>query len=322
MHMADALLSPAVGGAFWAASAAVVARSSRRLAGGDDDRLAPLMGMTGAFVFAAQMVNFAIPGTGSSGHLGGGLLLALLLGPHAAVVVVTSILLVQALLFADGGLLALGANAWNLGVVPAFVAAPLVARPLVRRGREALGVVLGAVVALQLGALGVVAQTAASGIAALPLGPFLGAMLPIHLAVGLVEGFATLAVWRVLRDRRPEELDPAAPAPVRSVGGLLAALLLAAVLTGGALSWLASEKPDGLEWSVARAASAEPAAEGRLHALLARAQARLAAFPGYAPRGAEPSRPGTSTAGLLGAAATLGLVGGAAMLLRRCGPRG
>ena len=322
MHMADALLSPAVGGALWAAAAAGVGRSSRRGAGGDDDRLAPLMGMTGAFVFAAQMVNFAIPGTGSSGHLGGGLLLALLLGPHAAVVVVASILLVQALLFADGGLLALGANAWNLGVVPAFVAAPLVARPLMRRGREALGVVLGAVVALQLGALGVVAQTAASGIAALPLGPFLGAMLPIHLAVGLVEGFATLAVWRVLRDRRPEELDPAAPAPVRSVGGLLAALLLAAVLTGGALSWLASEKPDGLEWSVARAASAEPAAEGRLHTLLARAQARLAAFPGYAPRGAEPSRPGTSTAGLLGAAATLGLVGGVAMLLRRCGPRG
>ena len=128
--MADALLSPSVGAAFWAASAAVVARSARRVGLSGDERLAPLMGTTGAFVFAAQMVNFAIPGTGSSGHLGGGLLLALLLGPDAAVVVVASILLVQALLFADGGLLALGANAWNLGVVPAFVAAPLVALPL------------------------------------------------------------------------------------------------------------------------------------------------------------------------------------------------
>lgn len=321
MHMADALLSPAVGGTLWAASAAVVARASRRLASGADERLAPLMGMTGAFVFAAQMVNFAIPGTGSSGHLGGGLLLALLLGPHAAIVVMTSILLVQALLFADGGLLALGANVWNLGVVPALVAAPLVARPLLRRGREALGIVLGAVVALQLGALGVVAQTAASGIAALPLLPFLAAMLPIHLAIGLVEGFATLALWRVLRERRPGENAALAPVRARSGSGLLAGLLLAAALTGGVLSWLASERPDGLEWSVARAAKAEPAAEGRLHALLARAQERFAAFPGYAPRGGAPSRPGTSAAGLAGAGATLVLVALGALLLRRLGPR-
>jgi cobalt/nickel transport system permease protein len=322
MHMADALLSPAVGGTFWVASAAVVARSARRLGNGADERLAPLMGMTGAFVFAAQMVNFAIPGTGSSGHLGGGLLLALLLGPHAAVVVVTSILLVQALLFADGGLLALGANAWNLGVLPAFVAAPLVARPLMRRGREPLGIVLGAVAALELGALGVVAQAAASGIAALPLVPFLAAMLPIHLAIGLVEGFVTLAVWRVLRDRRPEEWSPAAAVPVRSTGGLLAGLFLAAALTGGLLSWLASGKPDGLEWSVARTAAVEPVSGGKLHALLERAQETLAVFPGYAPRDAGPSRPGTSAAGLAGAAATLALVASAGFLLRRFGPPG
>jgi cobalt/nickel transport system permease protein len=319
MHMADALLSPAVGGTLWAASAALVARSSRRLANGTDERLAPLMGMTGAFVFAAQMVNFAIPGTGASGHLGGGLLLALLLGPHAAVVVMSSILLVQALLFADGGLLALGANVWNLGIVPAFVAAPLVARPLMRRGREALGLVLGAVVALELGALGVVAQTAASGVAALPVGAFLGTMLPIHLAIGLVEGFATLALWRVLRDRRPEVLPSLAPAAVGS-GALLAGLFAAALLTGGLLSRLASDRPDGLEWSVARAASAEPVAEGRLHALLSSAQRKLSAFPGSSPRGAEPSPPGTSTAGLLGAAVTLGLVAGTGLLLRRFGP--
>lgn len=321
MHMADALLSPAVGGTLWAASAAVVARSSRRLSDGMEERLAPLMGMTGAFVFAAQMVNFAIPGTGSSGHLGGGLLLALLLGPQAAVVVVSSILLVQAFLFADGGLLALGANVWNLGVLPAFVAAPLVARPLLRRGHEALGIILGAVFALQLGALGVVAETAASGITALPLVPFLASMLPIHLAIGLVEGVVTLAVWRVLRDRRPETLPAHGPAVTHAGGPFLAGLLLASLLTGGVLSWLASERPDGLEWSVARAAEAEPAAEGRLHALLTRAQKRLAAFPDYAPRGEEPSRPSTSAAGLLGAAATLGLVAGAAVLLRRFGSR-
>lgn len=321
MHLADALLSPAVGGTLWAASGAVVARSSRRLAAGGGERLAPLMGMTGAFVFAAQMVSFAIPGTGSSGHLGGGLLLALLLGPEAAVVVMTSILVVQALLFADGGLLALGANVWNLGVLPAFVAAPLVARPLVTRGRETLGLVLGAVVALQLGALGVVAETAASGIAALPVVPFLAAMLPIHLAIGLVEGLATLALWRVLAERRPEAVAaPAGPA-ARSSGPLLAGLLAASLVTGGLLSWLASGKPDGLEWSVARAARAEPVAESRLHAFLARTQARLAALPGYARRNAAPSRPATSTSGLAGVAATVALLASAGLLLRRLGPR-
>jgi cobalt/nickel transport system permease protein len=279
------------------------------------------MGMTGALVLAAQMVNFAIPGTGSSGHLDGGLLLALLLGREAAVVVMTSILLVQALLFADGGLLALGANAWDLGVLPAFVAAPLVARPLLRRGFEAAGIVLGAVVALRLGALSVVAQTAASGIAALPPLPFLAAMLPVHLAIGLVEGAATLAVWRVLRSRRPDVVPVASPVPVRPRGPLLAGLFLAAALTGGVLSWLASGKPDGLEWSVARAAGAEPAAEGRVHRLLDRAQRRLAAFADYQPRGAAPTRAGTSTAGLLGAGVTLGLVAGGGLLLRRLGPR-
>ncbi len=77
----------------------------------------PLMGVLGAFIFAAQMINFTIPGTGSSGHLGGGMILAILLGPHAAFLVMASVLTVQALFFADGGLLALGCNIWNLGVL-------------------------------------------------------------------------------------------------------------------------------------------------------------------------------------------------------------
>ena len=94
MHMADALLSPAVGGAMWLASAAALAVAARQLRTRADDRLVPLMGVLGAFVFAAQMVNFAIPGTGSSGHLGGGLMLAVLLGPHAALIVIASVLTV------------------------------------------------------------------------------------------------------------------------------------------------------------------------------------------------------------------------------------
>ena len=125
MHMADALLSPAVGGTMWAASALSIAYSSKKLRSEADDRKVPLMGVLGAFVFAAQMINFTIPATGSSGHLGGGLLLAILLGPHAAFLTIASVLVVQALFFADGGLLALGCkdegaqhtHQWNLAIV-------------------------------------------------------------------------------------------------------------------------------------------------------------------------------------------------------------
>jgi cobalt/nickel transport system permease protein len=133
MHMADALLSPGTGVLMWLGSCATLGVAAKRVQQRADDRLVPLMGMLGAFVFAVQMVNFSIPGTGSSGHLGGGLLLAILLGPHAAFVVVASVLTVQALVFADGGLLALGANMFNLGVLPCYLAYPLVYRPLAGR---------------------------------------------------------------------------------------------------------------------------------------------------------------------------------------------
>ena len=132
MHMADALVSPAVGGALWAASGGLIAACARRVKRSPRESLAPLMGVLGAFVFAAQMINFSIPGTGSSGHLGGGLLLAILLGPHAALLVIASVLTVQAFFFADGGLLALGCNIFNLGFFPAFVAYPLIYRTIAR----------------------------------------------------------------------------------------------------------------------------------------------------------------------------------------------
>ena len=190
MHMSDALLAPTVGLVMWAVSGVALARASSRLQASGDDRLVPLMGMLGAFVFAAQMINFAIPGTGSSGHLGGGVLLAMLLGPHAALVVIASVLTVQALFFADGGLLALGANIFNIGVLPALVAWPLVGRPLAGSSpsprRMGLATVLAAIVALQLGAAAVVVQTVASGISSLPADLFALMMLPIHAAIGVV----------------------------------------------------------------------------------------------------------------------------------------
>ena len=167
MHMADALLSTPVGVGLWVVTVTTSSWAGRRLQHDSRSHLVPLMGVLGAFVFAAQMLNFAIPGTGSSGHLGGGLLLASLLGGPAAFLVMASVLLVQALLFADGGLLAWGANVFNLGVWPCLVLYPLVLRPLLaRRWRnparrqwttlQSVAVMLTALVALQLGAVGVV----------------------------------------------------------------------------------------------------------------------------------------------------------------------
>ena len=207
MHMADALLSPAVGLAFHAGSAGLLAGAARRAvrAPGYERRL-PLMGVLGAFVFAAQMVNFALPGTGSSGHLGGGLLLALLLGPDAAFLVITSVLTVQALFFADGGLLALGCNAFNLGFWPAFVGLPLqrrLARAWPGRAGFTVGVVAAAVLSLLLGALGVALQTALSGRAELPLRELAMVLLGIHLPIGLVEGIVTVGVVRFVERLAP-----------------------------------------------------------------------------------------------------------------------
>ncbi|WP_209005102.1 energy-coupling factor ABC transporter permease [Anaeromyxobacter diazotrophicus] len=312
--MSDALVSPAVGGALWLTAAGVARHAARRLEREEEQRL-PLMGVLGAFVFAAQMVNFAIPGTGSSGHLGGGLLLAVLLGPHAAFVVMASVLTVQALFFADGGLLALGCNAVNLGFFASYLAYPLVWRPLAGDGRSparvALASVAAAVAGLQLGALAVVVETRASGISSLPFGPFLLLMQSIHLAIGLVEGAVTAAVVLAVRRARPE-LAPAGTRGARSVVALGTAALVAA----GALSWFASTRPDGLEWAAARAASGAPQpAAGAAHALAARLQRATAVMPDYAPPGAPDGgsrwgapRAGTSAAGLLGVGLSVAFV--------------
>jgi cobalt/nickel transport system permease protein len=271
------------------------------------------MGVLGAFVFAAQMINFTIPLTGSSGHIGGGLFLSILLGPHAAFLVIASVLTVQALVFADGGLLALGANMFNLGVFPCFVAYLLVYRPLIGKQplaatqrRMGTAIVVASAVGLQFGALGVVLETAASGISSLSIGTFLLLMQPIHLVIGLVEGLATASLVLFLRRARPDLILGAGLAATVGTGmgksrvrPLLTGFAVAAALTAGILSWFASAKPDGLEWSVEHASTNV----------------------GHGVNPAEEVWPSVdaseSLAGLLGAGTTLAFVSGVAYLLRR-----
>src|ERR1700683_1131675 len=115
MHIPDGFLSPPVWGAFDALAIPVVAVVARRAQRDTDDRRIPLMGVMGAFVFAAQMINFPV-GPGTSGHLVGGTLLAIALGPAAAAIVMTAIVSIQALVFQDGGIMALGANVFNMAI--------------------------------------------------------------------------------------------------------------------------------------------------------------------------------------------------------------
>jgi cobalt/nickel transport system permease protein len=340
MHMADALLSPAVGGTFWAGTIGAIGYASKKLKDHLDDRKIPLMGVLGAFIFASQMINFTIPGTGSSGHLGGGMILAVLLGPHAAFLVMASVLTVQALFFADGGLLALGCNIWNLGIYPCFVAYPLIYKPLAGDGRSARRILVASlasgIVALQMGAFSVVLQTLLSGKTALPFTTFFLMMQPIHLAIGVVEGFVTAGVINYVRAARPEILDSSAcPAPLPagvSLRNLLAGFVALAVVTGGALSWFASVHPDGLEWSIEKiTGKGELPEQGHgVPAALKSVQEKTAFLPdyGFKPAAGEPKEKkqetpawpnvdaGTSLSGLIGGVLVLAMAFGIGWAIR------
>jgi cobalt/nickel transport system permease protein len=337
MHMADALLSPAVGGTMWVVSAVTIAVAARRLRKSVDDCTIPLMGVLGAFVFAVQMINFTIPGTGSSGHLGGGLLLAALLGPSAAFLSIASILTVQALFFADGGLLALGSNIFNLGVLSCFIAYPCFRRIAGIRptpGRLLTASMVGAIMALQLGALAVVLQTVLSRMADLPFGTFLLLMQPIHLAIGAVEGVITVMVVAFIWKARPELLEYAATGHSRcplSLRRTVLSLALSAAFIGGVLSWFAASAPDGLEWSLFHATGVEQlvAPTDGIYAALSRLQQATAFLPDYnfpgsdqddnsvATSGWPAADAGTTVAGLLGGGVTVLLVAGTGLLLKR-----
>lgn len=320
MHMSDALLSPAVGAAFWAGTAGAIAYSSKKLKENPDDRIIPLMGVLGAFIFAAQMINFTIPGTGSSGHIGGGMILAVILGPYAAFIVLASVLTVQALFFADGGILALGSNIWNLGVYPCFVAYPLIYKTLTKgnsvTGRIAPASILSTVGGLQLGAFSVVLQTVLSGRSEMPFDTFLALMLAIHLAIGLVEGFVTAGVVNFVRHMRPEILNGVRQSetiPNRiSFRKIVLSFLLAALVTGGALSWYASSHPDGLEWALERVQdnSGSPNEEQGISRTLKNLQDKISFLPDYAFRETTVAgeKAGTSASGIIGAVLVLVIV--------------
>ncbi len=260
MHMADALLAPAVAATMYVASGTAAGVSVKKLKLDDDTKKLPVMGVMAALVFAGQMINYTIPGTGSSGHLCGGMMLSALLGPYAGFLSMIVVLAIQCLFFADGGLMALGANVWNMAFYGCFVGYFLIYRPIMKakwgstRTRLIAASVLGCVLTLQLGAFSVCVETAASGITELPFGAFLALMQPIHLAIGLVEGLITSAVLAFVYESRPELLQVVGEGETAagrlSRRGVVIVLACAALLVGGFLSHFASGNPDGLEWAL------------------------------------------------------------------------
>ncbi len=324
MHMSDALVAPAVAGTMYLCSAAAAGYSVKKVKLENDAKKIPVMGVMGAFVFAAQMINFTIPGTGSSGHLCGGMMLSALLGPYAGFLTMIGVLLIQCLLFADGGILALGCNIWNMAFYGCFLGSMLIWKNVMKGGASKTKImtasVLGCVITLQLGAFSVVLETLASGITELPFSVFAGFMQPIHLAIGFVEGLITAAVLCFIYEARPEmlwgvtETDKKEGRLTRKKTIVILAVIT--VLAGGGLSLAASSAPDGLEWSIEKV-TGEPeleAGEG-IYGRAAAVQERTALLPDYAFHNSE-TAVGTSFSGIIGALAVAAVCVGSCYLFK------
>lgn len=239
MHIPDGFLATPVWAALDAAAVPAVGYVARRAQKGFEENQAPLLGVMGAFVFAAQMINFPV-GAGTSGHLVGSALLAYTLGPAAAAVVMTAILAIQALVFQDGGVLALGANLINMALFGTVVAYLPFYFWSTGRLRSA-AVFTGAFLSVLAGALLAIAELMISGIR-IPAA-MLGVSLALFVVSAVFEGAITLAVVRALDAMNAGMVRrPAAGWRAGAALVALAAVLLAAV---GAM--FASAHPDGLE---------------------------------------------------------------------------
>ena len=224
MHIPDGFLSTEVAATTAVVAAGTLGYSLRRADELLDDRRVPLVGVTGAFIFAVQMLNFPVAG-GTSGHLLGAGLAAILLGPWIACLVMGVVITTQAFVFADGGVTALGANLLNMGVIGALGVGALMhaTRRVLPKSRGALLAIAGggAWLAVMLGAAATSVELGMSG--TVPLGTVLPAMLGVHALIGIGEAVITVAALSAVlatrpdlvavTDLRPAEMGQAAAAP-------------------------------------------------------------------------------------------------------------
>ncbi|MFG3259507.1 energy-coupling factor ABC transporter permease [Streptomyces sp. NPDC048172] len=346
MHVPDGFIdapTSVAAGVVAAGAVAVSLRGSRRELGGAE-RTAPLAGLVAAFIFAVQMLNFPVA-AGTSGHLLGGALAAILVGPYTGVLCVSVVLLLQAVLFADGGLTALGVNILDMGVVTVLVAYGLF-RLLLRllpRGRGAVtaAAFVAALVSVPAAAVAFWGLYALGGTADVSLGKVFAAMVGVHVLIGLGEAAITaltvgavaavrpdlvhaardrLAVPLVLRPSpvtgeptraEPEPAPEAAAAPART--GVrprrlwLAGLAVALVCAGG-LSFYASADPDGLE---------KVAADNGIDEKEKDHSAKDSPLADYGVEDITNARLSGGLAGVIGVGATLAVGSGVFVVLRR-----
>ncbi|MEU9252593.1 energy-coupling factor ABC transporter permease [Streptomyces sp. NPDC048270] len=273
MHVPDGFINAPVSVAAGVAAVAAVAVSLRGARRELDERTAPLAGLVAAFIFAVQMLNFPVA-AGTSGHLLGGALAAILVGPYTGVLCVSVVLLMQGILFADGGLTALGVNITVMGVVTVVLSYALFrgllkVLPGTRRSVTAAAFV-GALISVPASAAAFTVLYAIGGTTDVPLGKVLTAMVGVHVLIGIGEALITAATVGAVIAVRPDlvhgarglaaplklrvggelvDAPAAAPAPVaaRSTKKVWAAGLVTALVLAGFVSFYASASPDGLE---------------------------------------------------------------------------
>ena len=295
MHIPDGFLSVTVSILMWGASIVVIAYALRRVSTDLDERKVPLMGVLAAAIFAGQMLNFTVIG-GTSGHLMGAALATILLGPWAAVLVMTTVIGVQALIFQDGGLLVLGANIFNMGVIGVAVSymAYETLRRLARRQRWGFfaGGFTAAWLSIEITALAVALQLAISRTS--PANLAIPAMAGVHALIGIGEGLITVGALSFVYAIRPDFLEAGKAKAVKSslvwITGLLIALALAISAP------LASANPDGLE-RVAKQQGFLDTAQGSLYEII----------PDYMLPGVSNEALATIIAGILGTLIVFGI---------------
>jgi cobalt/nickel transport system permease protein len=247
LHIPDGFLSIGVSVVGWLLAVAAIGFALKQTRGQLGEKQIPLMGVLAAFIYAAQAINFPVAG-GTSGHLLGGALAAIILGPWAAVLIMTAVIAIQALVFQDGGLIVLGFNIVNMGVITAFTG-HLVYSWLKRwmgEGRNSMLIAgaVGAWLSVMLGAIATAIELAISGTS--PLGVALPAMAGVHALIGIGEALITVGALAFIYATRRDLLNIGEKAPAQASAGWVA-VGLGIALVIAAFSFAASPDPDGLE---------------------------------------------------------------------------
>jgi cobalt/nickel transport system permease protein len=243
LHIPDGFLSTSIALLLWIISVIFIVLAVRNLNKSDNEKLIPLMGIMAAFIFAAQMINFPIAG-GTSGHFLGGVLAAITIGPWAGILVMTAVISVQALIFQDGGLLVMGANIFNMGILTALIGFGFYRAVNGQKfWIKAIAISLAAWLSVMAGALATGLELWLSGTT--PLEIVMPAMLGIHALIGVGEAVITVAAYALIARTRPDIIDTTTTKLKGGLGWVIAGFATAVVVV--LLAPLASADPDGLE---------------------------------------------------------------------------